>query len=1560
MARRRKTDSTTTTTQQPREKGNYISDEAMNALWSGNYGKLTGRQAQYRTSQEQTQQAKSLPVLEGMNTTSPEWESSLGRAKQWQNNIADEAKKYQYNETAARYNTLDKKDQGYLQRLVDRFGDGDLVRSSLDSKKDEWEQKYGKSIDQIYNDFLNDQDNAKIRQGEAHPILSTISSTLGSTLSPMTTLPSLAANIIAPDSEVAKTLEKTRADYSKQRKQLRAGVKENLGDTGDKIYDTTRDIADRMVRNTAGNILGGKLGGALITGLGDADEQMDQLNLRPGMSNRRKALTALGHGTVEGAGTAITMNALKGIPEAKGLIGNAKNIGAGAFNGALENSVAELIERAGDYYLNDDASEKDAEDQALTDQLKALGYSAGTGAVFGGLTKGLGDAAERRMKNKANIEVEPKQRTSSLDKPMEVPAVKNTDVEVPDTAKVEVNKAPVEAPEVSEKLKTPVGKPADPNDVAKRYAQAMSDYDNGKGYFDDDDLKNMSDELADDIAKGNDLTKHIETLEENIEDADNPEVAARMQSLVDELNDIQNGKITEPDVKTEAPKITEDTVKTPEVPNVKNAEIEQPEVPNIRPEEPEIRAEYPADDQKVRSFSKRGAADETLPDEIRDDLSGDYYNIVHNKDVSARADALFDEKNLTQTRSNLDRAVKDHDPASALLSYKLAKAYVDNGDFDAATDVLENVSAELTRMGQFTQAAKLAMLQNDPMAALRSYMRDLDKLNQWGSKKYKGKWNKLALTEQDIADFNKIKKGDKDALNAFVDQLNERFGKEIPANWWDKAVAASKTAMLLNLRTQGRNIVANSAMLPVRSMSDRVSALGQNVAHLINPDIKVTQSLVGGTAEQKNIAKQIFASMKDSILGENKMKDSVKSDILSKRQIFNDDFLGRFINEKSHGGLEKLNQKLGGNANKSTLETLQNFTYWLMGDFGDTPFVEKNFVNRLASYMKAQGINNIDDVPDDAINIAIEEALKATFKDDNNFSKALQGVKQKSGKFGEIALPFVKTPANLAMRAVDYSPAGIINTIRKAKNGADASRVIDELSKNLTGTAMVYLGYKLREKGLLSGNYSDNDEEKAWQKQHGMLENALHLGKNYYTIDWAQPAVTPMILGSVLRDAFKTSDEENANILDGINSVGKAGLTVANSWLQTSPLQSLTDIWGGNSYSSGGVAENIANEIIEFPQRFIPAQLGAIARTTDPVIRDTYIKDNSLTGVLGNQVRSTMAKVPGLSKTLPASYDTWGNERTRSDTKGEAFFAQNLNPGQLGNENSTPLDAEIQRIYDETGNSKVFPLNADRSLKYNNETHILTNKQHSEYQRTMGQRSYKLAEGIMNSAAFKNLSDDEKAAVLGKAYELSNTITKEDMFPDYSNNDNKALKEAYRTGGEQAAVKYLLDEATAKKLGVNTSTYMKKEAETPGGGLQYANDKQAAEQLGIVDKDGDANVESYQKIMAAAGDQAQRVQNDIPTLAGMGFDRSAYYTYANAVNEIPSLTIQEFAEDYNGINTNPNNKITEKELLDYINSFDYDDPSEAEDLWYAYGKWEKKDGTRKKLKWNGKKFVSYY
>lgn len=385
--------------------------------------------------------------------------------------------------------------------------------------------------------------------------------------------------------------------------------------------------------------------------------------------------------------------------------------------------------------------------------------------------------------------------------------------------------------------------------------------------------------------------------------------------------------------------------------------------------------------------------------------------------------------------------------------------------------------------------------------------------------------------------------------------------------------------------------------------------------------------------------------------------------------------------------------------------------------------------------------------------------MKATFKDDNALTRLVSSIKKNAGFVGETLLPFTKTPANVTMRALDYSPAGIYSAVKMAKSGAEAAAVIDQVAKATTGTLAILLGIGLYNKGIITGPEDDDADKAAFQKQQGWLPYAVKFGDNYYTYDWAQPGSMGLVLGSTIMSQLDKDGSIEAKDLASIikNSVSAFGDTL----LQQSTLQNLLDVFSGY----GSPTENLTNEVLETPQRLIPSLVGATARVADTTQRSTYSKGD----FFKTQIDTLKSKIPGLSQTLPATYDTWGNEVQRSGNSLEAAFAQYLNPGQLGySGGQTPLDEEILRLYDATNDNSVFPHKADRTVTVAGEKIDLDNQQYSEFQRLLGQASYDAANAFLEMPGYDSLADEQKADALQGAYAAAKDIALSEMFEDYS------------------------------------------------------------------------------------------------------------------------------------------------------------------------------------------------
>lgn len=980
----------------------------------------------------------------------------------------------------------------------------------------------------------------------------------------------------------------------------------------------------------------------------------------------------------------------------------------------------------------------------------------------------------------------------------------------------------------------------------------------------------------------------------------------------------------------------------------------QPEVPSVSGDEPVIELTQGGNgDARERGMSQHVRGEDTpmkvegVSDEVQADFveNPDMYKQLKNADTQALADDIYKSGDQTisingkvyrgDIETKFRALLEDKNPASLPLGHQLAKDYSAAGNHDMAAQIYRDMGKELTKAGQFSQASVLAMMKNDPLTALQYAQKQLDAINQQGAKRFGDKWKDLNLTDEEIQAFNSITPGDQEAIKALYDKIGARLGKEYPTTFMEKLLEGRKVAMLFNVRTNVRNVGANIPTLGMRWVSDRVAAVGEGIAHIINPNFARTQALTGSGVQGRKLANDIFNSDKVQamIKGQSGKYEipELKNSLMNERQMFKGTPVSKWINKVTNGGIEKINSKLFGKEGvESGLETIRNATYKAL-DLGDSPFVKENFVERLGSYIHAQGIKSVDDVPEEAIQTAWEEAMKATYKDDSWAVKMLRGIKggieQIPGvgrPISQAVIPFLQAPGNIAARMVDYSPVnatkGVVDIISGATKGSEQAvrRGIDEAAKGLTGTGMIILGMRLKESGILTGDYSEDKDQRNFQKQNGFKPWALHIGDKYFTYDWAQPFAEPMIIGTLLQDAIDNSDQYDSDILnyfgidndtaDTVIGATKEGVKASvNSWFNASPLQGLADLMSGDYSGSTDIAQNLFDVgVADFAGAFVPSIVNAAAKTNDITQRNTYDPSSQFATFLNQQA----AKIPGLSEKLPSKYNTWGEEMQYAGSKGEAAAQRFVVPGEYGTDSNDSVDVEINRLFNDTADAKVFPWTAANKVG----DHKLNNREVSEYQRDMGQRSREIVEAFMNSSGYQSMDDASRVEALNTIYSTSKLITERDLFgKEISDNSTyKKAIEAYDQGGAEGFMNFLQGKSLKDEANVSS-------------GSKIAEVIQEAVDTG--------NVE-----------QAQQIVENTVSLQSLGLNKPGpAYAYENAQNIIPGLTVEQFADTYKAMDADGNQGLKQSEIIDYLNSNNISS-IEGGRLWNAYG-----NGTWKKI-----------
>ena len=624
------------------------------------------------------------------------------------------------------------------------------------------------------------------------------------------------------------------------------------------------------------------------------------------------------------------------------------------------------------------------------------------------------------------------------------------------------------------------------------------------------------------------------------------------------------------------------------------------------------------------------------------------------------------------------------------------------------------------------------------------------------------------------------------------------------------------------------------------------------------------------------------------------------------------------------------------------------------------------------------------DTLDKARDYAIKQAEYATFHEDNAVAEWLTQNIQKArnsdsvilrglGTVGEGIMPFKKTPANILKSGFEYSPLGAIKSIaetgkliyentgsrkgnledtytktgkftgrEKEINKSLASDVIESWAKALTGSGLAMLGYYLANKGILrstgKGDKYQNDLE-------GKQEYSIEINGKTYTVDWAAPAVMPMLLGAEANRIAKDNLALDEKWYKNIDKIVGTTNALLDPILETSFMQGVQNALEsaanqvrynnpdeGASSALGGIGgAMVSNALTSYITQGIPTISGQIARTVDNTRRatDTTL-NNSFLAEFEKTGRKTANKIPILSKYVNNPYyDAYGREQKNSpfDNPLGNLAYQMLSPAYVADVNETAADKAARDAYnglvptiDANGNEQMKPLRDSKVFAtWKNKVSIngenLNPDQMAEYRKTTGEANYKIRDALANEDWFKNMNPTEQTDVLKKINTLVDKIGKEKYTPgtgkDY---------EVYKEGGIPALMDFYRDKKAKQEI----------EAET---GLKATTNASKA----IVEQIQQGNTQEAEQMIQEAKD-----------FSDLGFTKPGpTYTYYAAKEIDPNISLDDFAAVYRDIDgadgSSPNEGLSKKEILAYLNSSDYNE-AEGLQIWNMF-----KPGNAKKV-----------
>lgn len=656
---------------------------------------------------------------------------------------------------------------------------------------------------------------------------------------------------------------------------------------------------------------------------------------------------------------------------------------------------------------------------------------------------------------------------------------------------------------------------------------------------------------------------------------------------------------------------------------------------------------------------------------------------------------------------------------------------------------------------QALQATRI-LKQLSPETQLYAVQKSVQAFQKELEDKYGDKAPDLKINEELAEQFIKA---ETDEERAEIEaEIYKDIGRQMPSRFIDKWNAWRYLAMLGNPRTHVRNIVGNTGFAPVVFVKDLAATAIESIVYRVSGKKTVRgKALVIGSKTDRALLKAAwgdYGNVADKISNGGKYNDSAMANqhIEEGRRIF------------KFKPLEA--------ARKGNSALLEKEDMW---------FAQPHYAYALAQYCKANNITAEQIKRGKAIaparDYAIKEAQKATYRDTNVFSQLVSelGRKNRGEKNGakkfvstviEGILPFRKTPANILVRGVEYSPIGLLKGLtydlsKVIKGKMTASEAIDNISAGLTGTGLLTLGVFLAAQGIIRGHGGEDKDENGFEELMGHQTYALELPDGTsITLDWLAPEALPFFVGVNIWEATKGSEEEV-----NMSSILKAVSGITEPMLEMSCLQGLNDLFEGIGYASSndtsGLVSVISSAVTSYITQGIPTLFDQTERTGEAERMSTYTEKNAfLTGDMQYTLGKASAKIPFWDYNQIPYIDAWGR-REASGVALKRGLNNFLNPAYISTVKSSRMEKELLRLYESTGEASVFPSRADKYFTVDGERKDLTAEEYVRYATLKGEKSYKVVYDLVSSDAYKKLSDTEKAKAVSDAYDYANQKAKE-------------------------------------------------------------------------------------------------------------------------------------------------------------------------------------------------------
>lgn len=727
-----------------------------------------------------------------------------------------------------------------------------------------------------------------------------------------------------------------------------------------------------------------------------------------------------------------------------------------------------------------------------------------------------------------------------------------------------------------------------------------------------------------------------------------------------------------------------------------------------------------------------------------------YYTPITNEDTLRKAMDDIAEKGEDSVydflgKENLDAV----DVGKAVL---LTNYYKLTGDLAKQEMIWSKLSGYGTKYGQFIQA--LSMLKYmSPEAVANSFQSDLNialekmkssndpAISRWIQDQMNV--DQLTLTDAErtwiMEMVDRASKLDPDSHEYKVKmaQVYAYIANKIPKSFTNKLKTFRRLSMLANAKTQVRNVLGNVGALPVNVLGDiGGSWLDKRLARYTNTrtqgNVRLQESISGARQGYQE-------SLRDKRLGIN--TQNINAYEFQSGQTFN-------------------NKTLGG----KVLNTIERWTNFGL-DLGDRPFEQAYYRNALANIMSLNGHEFATELDKQ---LARDEAEEKVWKNKGKMADLAIATRNTLNKvhigelgLGDMILPFVLTPANLAAATYKYSPAAVLSV---AKNAMEFSKTIkgnttheqkvlaqkklvDSFGKMTAGTVLYAIAYAISKAGKITGGEDDDKEVAAMMKSLGWQEYSVKIGDKYYSYDWAEPFANPFaVMAEIQRQQQDSKFENNSELTNALQVIAEAFKIGGTRLQDQSFLASLQSIFSGQD----SLAEGFIDFAAGLPASFVPTAAKQLADIMDGSAKMTYDKNS----VFNTALNKMLVKIPGAKSLLPTKQTTLGNDARKYQEVENIgnllgnIFNSTISPANVSIDTTGEIGEEFIDVYNHTGDATIMPQIAVKNITYGSEKYQFTLEQQANLQKAMGDIVKSGMNELLFNDVYNTASYTDKATAL--------------------------------------------------------------------------------------------------------------------------------------------------------------------------------------------------------------------